>query len=497
MAVTAETPPVGARGAESVPMEGAVLRRRVLHGFFWLGSGTSVGQALSWISTIIVIRLLAPSDYGLMAMTTVFTGLVATVGEFGIGAALVQARHLTEREVRQIFGWVLLTGAAGAILAFASAPFIAAFYRQPQLVPLIQVMSFSIVLTMLYVVPQSMFVRELNFSAKAKIDVASQVVSVLFTLVFAWAGMGVWSLVAGLMSLQVIKAVLYTAAGGWTSPLFQFRGSLGLLKYGLTVTFDRLLSFLYQQSDKIIIGRVLGDALLGTYNVAQTLGMIPLEKVLPIITQVSFASYSRIQGDLERVRRNLLRSTRAVALIAFPLFFGMSAVAPFGIPLILGPKWSSVVLPFQLLCFGLPFRALGPLLGSALHGIGRPDLSVRNMASYTVTLTVAFLVTAPFGLVPVCIAWLVVYPAVFAVTTAMSLRHIELPLRSYFAEVRFPLFASLVMLGTVEALKRIVISPGPMYSLAGLVLAGMALYAALILTFKRREYDDIRSLLRR
>jgi O-antigen/teichoic acid export membrane protein len=316
-------------------------------------------------------------------------------------------------------------------------------------------------------------------------------------LVFVWTGTGIWSLVAGLLALHATKAVGFNLARGWVSPLFDLRGSSGLLKYGATVTSDRVLSFMYQQSDKIVVGRMLGDMLLGTYNIAQTLGMIPLEKVLPIITQVSFASYARIQGDLDRVRRNLLRSTRAVALVAFPLFFGMSAVAPLGIPIILGAKWQSAIVPFQLLCLGMPFRALGPLLGAALHGIGRPDLSLRNMASLTVALTIAFIVAARFGLIAVCLTWLTVYPIVLLITIWLSLRQIQLPLPEYLAQIRFPIFGATLMLGTIKLLERGLATSRPGATLTLTIALGVAVYGSLIFMFKRQEFEDIRSLIGR
>jgi O-antigen/teichoic acid export membrane protein len=270
-----------------------------------------------------------------------------------------------------------------------------------------------------------------------------------------------------------------------------------LLKYGATVTADRVLSFLYQQTDKIVVGRFLGETLLGTYNIAQTLGMIPLEKVLPIITQVSFASYARIQNDMERVRRNLLRSTRAVALVAFPLFFGMAAVAAHGIPLLLGAKWESAVLPFQLLCLTMPLRALAPLIGSTLHGIGRPELSLRNMASLTVGMTIAFLICARYGLLAVCLAWVIAYPAVLLFTITRSLREMELPLHQYLAELRFPVLASTVMLGAVFGAQQLVQFPSHALSLAAMVTLGVVLYAGLFWSLKREEFAEMRLLLQR
>ena len=477
--------------------EGHALRRSVLEAFLWLGTGTTIIQTVSWVSTIVVIRLLSPADYGLMAMTSVCTVLLSTVGELGISSALIQARELNTRQIRQVFAWVLITGVTGVTIAYASAPAVAGFYDQPALIPLVRVMAFSVLLVMLYVVPQSLFVRDMNFKAKAQIDIVAQLTSVAVTLICAVNGMGVWSLVSGLMTLHLIKAAGYNVARGWTLPLFDLRGSLGLLKYGITVTGDRSLNFFYQESDKIVVGRFLGDSALGTYSVALTLGLIPMEKVLPIITQVSFASYARMQNDRERVRRNLLRSTRAVSLVSFPLFFGMSAVAPLAIPLLLGERWRAIVIPFQLICLILPLRSLGPILASALHGLGRPGVSLVNMIILSTSMMAALLAGVQYGLLGVCIVWLAVYPAILLVTTRRTLREIGIPLGRYLSEIRFPFFASALMLLTIQLLQKMIVTGKPVYSLLMAVIFGVAFYSSLVLTLKRQEYAEFRSLLRR
>src|SRR5438309_7578843 len=112
---------------------------------------------------------------------------------------------------------------------------------------------------------------------------------------------------------------------------------------------DRLMCFLYAQFAVVLGGRVLGKEALGLYAVALSLATIPMEKVLPVITQVSFAAFSRIQSDPERVRRNILRAVQLVALVCFPAFLGMAAIAAELIPVVLGARWMQLIVPFQLL----------------------------------------------------------------------------------------------------------------------------------------------------
>jgi teichuronic acid exporter len=482
----------------NTPTEIPALRNSIVQSVLWLGSSTFLGQFISWLSTIVVIRLLSPADYGLFAMTNVFTSLVLMLGQMGISSALVQKKDLTERETRQVLAWTLISGAVGTAVTYALAPLVARFYREPAVTPLVRVLGLNVFVLMLYVVPQSLFIRKMNFKLKAKIDFGAQLASVVATLVLAVYGMGVWALVAGLLAVQIVKAIVFNLAQPrLLTPLFDLRGTRRLLTYGLMVTADRLLNFVYTNADMVIVGRSLGNTTLGLYSVAMGLAEIPLNRVLPIVTQVSFASFSRLQNDPERIRSLVRQSTHAVAFAAFPIFYGMAAVAPFAVPLLLGPRWAPVIVPFQLMCLVLPLKALGPMLPPVVFAIGRPAVNVINVGLTAVAMTVALLVGVRFGVTGVLIAWLTVYPVVFLITTAKSLRAIGLPTGYYLAAIRFPFVVSALMLAAIEFLGSVVVTPGPAYSLVLFMAFGLVFYGGLVLMFRRDEYAQLRGLLRR
>ena len=476
---------------------GASFKHSVLQGFFWQGTGTIIGQVISAVSMIIVVRLLSPSDYGLMAMAGAFLTFLTVISELGIGGGLIQAKELTERQIRQIFGWILSTGLIGFFACYALAPWVARFYSAPDLVAILRILSISILLEMLYLIPRSMLIREMNFKAKAQIEVVALFGSALLTLVLAWNGFGVWSLVWSQLAMGLGKTIAYfIVRPAWIVPLFEVRGAEELLRFCVTVTGDRLLTFVYSESDTIIVGRFLGMNVLGVYNMAKTLSSLPFDRVMPIITQVSFSSYARIQEDLERVRRNLLRVTHIVALGGFPLSFGMAAVAPLGLPMMLGSKWEAIVVPFQLLCLILPLKGLTPALSPAVFAIGRPGVNLINMIIASSAMALALLAGVLYGVMGVCVAWVAAYPVVFGVTTIRSLRVLDLPIARYLAEVRFPFFASTLMLVLVWLVGRVFVTSQPLYSLILQIVAGLVCYLGLVLIFQREQYAEIRNFLR-
>jgi O-antigen/teichoic acid export membrane protein len=479
-------------------MEEPSFKTRVKSAFVWLGTGTFIGQLVSWVSTILVIRMLAPSDYGLMAMAGTVIAMIAMLSEIGVGASIIQAEGITQEDLEHIFGLVLMTSFAGAFLCFASAPLVAGFYNEPRLILLMRVLCVNFLVMSVYIVPQALFQRDMDFRAKVAVDMSSQIASSLATLLLASQGAGVWSLVIGQIVLHTMRAAGFNLARRtWWRPRYSWKKAGRFIRYGLTLTVDRIVYYLYTIADTVIVGRFLGNALLGNYAIAMNLATIPAEKVMPIITQVSFTSYSRIQNDMARIRRNLLRTVSLVAYAAFPVFFGMAAVAPEAIRLLLGPKWTAIIVPFQLICLILPLKAVNPILSPAVFAIGKPRINLVNMIITLGIMGTAFLVGVRAGITGVALAWVLAYPVVFLITTRRCLRTLRLPVRFFFAELRFPFTAGAAMLFSLLAAKAILVRLQPLPVLLLLIVSGAAIYAAAVLVFRRNDFLKLKGLIQK
>jgi O-antigen/teichoic acid export membrane protein len=461
--------------------------RQVVRSFLWQGGAQTAGQVVSWLATIVVIRFLSPADYGLMAMANVFLGFFFLFADLGFGAAAVQAASLEREQLRRMLGIVLATNVGGCVLTIASAPLVAALYGEPQLLNVIRVLSVNFLLLAAFVLPQSQLMREMDFRTKARIDVLATVSGAVTSLATALAGAGVWALIAGSLVMNGVKAVAYNVARPMAiMPQFSWGAITRLAQFGALVTADRLLFFLYSQVDILIGGRVLSKEAIGLYAVALSLAAIPMEKVLPVITQVSFAAYSRIQGDPDRVRRNVLLAVQLTSLVCFPAFLGMAAVAGDLVPVVLGARWLELIIPFQLLCLVLPLKALAALFPPALLGVGKPRVNVLNMALALVGMTGAILVGVRHGLIGMCLAWAVAYPALFAVITWRSLLPLGISLADFVSKCAFPFVTSVAMAGGVVLLRG-ALAPFAVsaWRLSVLIAAGALLYGAGVLLFQR------------
>jgi teichuronic acid exporter len=477
---------------------GAGYSRKVLHSFLWQGGGNFVGQAVSWLATLFVIRLLAPGDYGLMAMANVFFGLFFMIADLGFGSAAVQALELTREQLRRVFGIIIVLNVGAAALTFAGAPVIAGFFSEPRLIPIVRVLAVNFLFIALYILPQSHLLRDMKFNVKAKVDLGATVSSALLTLLLAALGYGVWSLVTGMVAYHGVRALLFNLARRVPLvPEFSFRSVSGLARFGMLSALSTFLFFLYGQADVVIGGRFLGADALGLYAVALSLASIPMEKVLPIITQVSFAAFSRIQTDRARVNRNLLRSVRLVSLACFPAFLGLAAVAPIFVPLVLGPRWIELVVPFQVLCLVLPLKAVASLFAPPLYGVGRPGVVVGNMATALGIMVVALLLGVRHGVLGLALAWLIAYPLVFALIAHRSLAALRVPWSDLLRSMAFPTLASGLMFAAVVGVSRL---PGEALGatarLALLVGSGAAFYCALVYAFNRDSVMELVRVLR-
>jgi O-antigen/teichoic acid export membrane protein len=280
------------------------------------------------------------------------------------------------------------------------------------------------------------------------------------------------------VALQIVHPCLF-----W--PVLAPAELRGSVRFAGWVTLDRLLWFAYTNVDVAIAGRVLGSAAVGVYSTALSLASIPLDKVMTIVNEISLSAFSRIQDDRDRVRRGMLRALESVSLLGFPVFLGMAAVAPEMIDLLLGAKWAAAVVPLQIVCLVFPLRALGLLFAPALFGSGRPRVVVENNAVTLVCIAVALAIGVRWGVVGLCVGWVVGYVPAFCVVAWRTLGLLHIPVRQVVGTVAFSASASLVMAAVVTVARTFLDDQLPRVGvLTSLVVIGTGVYAALLATFR-------------
>ena len=470
------------------------IRERVLHALKWSASAKFFSQLISWGITIVVIRLLTPADYGLMAIALLFINFTMMMNELGLGAALVQKRHLVELEVQQVFGFILLGNLLFFIILFIAAPFISDFFDEKRLILVVQVLAIQFLLAGFELVPMALLERDLDLKKKSIVQLAGQVLGGLCSLSLALNGLGVWSLVWGSMTTSAVRAVgMNLARPCLRLPRFSFIGMKKMFTFGSFVTGERVLWFFYNQADIFIIGKLLGKELLGIYSVAMHLSSLLMHKTGEVIYTVSFPAFAKVQSEKERTAAYLLKSVRVLSFIMFPVFLGMSAIADEIVYVLLGNKWEAAAIVLQLVCIVMPLRMVSNLFPPLLQGVGRPDISLGNLIFASLFMPIGFLIGTKWGLVGVSLAWIITFPLVLLIMLHRTLPLVNLHIKDIFQAMAWPLFGSILMYCVVILIRFLIEGvAGVIVTILILIISGVFVYVSM----NRHGWKEVYGLLR-
>ena len=453
------------------------IKSQVMSALRWSAVAKISGQLVNWGITLFVIRLLAPADYGLVAMLTLIFMFLSMLGEMGFGSSITQSPTLDEQEIRQTFGAALLVNVAICALLVAGAPAIAAFYDEPRLVDMTRVSAIGFLGAGFMPVYAGLLQREMRFRASAQIDIVCGVIGNLATLGFALAGLGAWALVlGGLVSAPVRIGMVLTASTRLYWPSFRFGSTRRLWTFGGNVLITRVVWYWSSQADVLIAGKFLGKDVLGFYAVAVHLASLPMQRAAGIINSVAFAAFAKIQNDPRAVTANTRLGVRLMALVTFPVLWGIAAVAPELVEIAIGPTWEQSVLPLTLVALTIPLRMIGSIISTTIMSLGRVDVAMWTTIAGACIAPPLFLLGSRHGIVGLSMAWLVVAPVMFLLNLYRALPILGVSLTDVAKEVWRPMASAAVMFVVVEGLRRVLPHLPSLLLLPILIASGAATY---------------------
>src|SRR5215831_7379448 len=229
------------------------IERRAISALKWATAAKLVVQLASWAGTLVVVRLLTPDDYGLMAKVAVVCAIAGAIAELGLGAAIVRSVAIERDDLRKIFGVALLVGASITAAIAVASPLLSRLFQEPRLTWPLAVASLQIIVGTLAVIPSASATRDLSFRRLAKSEIAAGGIGIAATLLLALLGAGVWALVLGTLLGAAARSATLLAFGERVWPLFSLHGIGEHLKFGLTLAGNRVAYFIIVQSD-ILIG---------------------------------------------------------------------------------------------------------------------------------------------------------------------------------------------------------------------------------------------------
>lgn len=471
---------------------------QVLAALKWTVIGRISTQFVSWAITIVVMRLLAPADYGLLAMATLFSSLLAVIAEIGMGSSIIQSKGITPRQIRQIYGIVLLSNAGIVLLlSLVIAPTAAWFFAEPKVAPVVQAISLQFVPAAFGVIPSALLDREMAYKGRAVVGFVSAMSGAVLTLLLAYAGFHTFALVWG-----NVAAAAFSAIGlNWLKPyrewpLFDFSGIGHMIRFGRDVAANRLVYYFYSQADSFIVGKLLGKVDLGLYSVSMNLASMPASRLAVTIDQVAFPALAKVGREGGDTGQYILKSLRGISLLAFPVLWGMSCVAPELIFVLLGDSWGDAGLALRLLSLIMPLRVLGPIFHASLQSVGKANVSFRNTCTTALAMCVAFVIGCKFGLLGIALAWAVVFPLVFIFNTARTAPYLGITIGAIGGAVYKPMLASCLMYAVVTALRASCPLSSTLALLVLLVMGGAATYLGASFALNREGLFEAWRMLR-
>jgi PST family polysaccharide transporter len=449
-------------------MDSLPLGKTIRSAYAWVVTGTVLRHGLAFALSMMLARLLMPSDYGLVGMTAVFIGILATVQNLGIAAAVAYFND-DESKLPTYYTATAALGILLTALTLAGAPLIARFYDNEQLTPIVRALSLLLLMGGFKSVSEARLARSFQFKRLMLIENIVGLSSGAIAVGMAAAGFGAWSLVGNWLLVAALQtgSVLYMLP-----PRFTLRPDGAVLKkalrYGLPQTGSMVLWKIYDSSDYLVIGKLLGSGPLGVYTLAFRMATLVNEKVSAIVNRVSFNTFAALKDDREHGAAHWLSLTDKVATVNFALLALVAVLGEDIVLVVLGSKWAAAVLPMRILCAVGAIKTLSSITTSLLNGNGRTSLVFAVTITNTVVMPAAFAIACILGgVVGVAIAWCVLLPASALYLTRRAAGVAGIGMGRYFRTLRSPaLTAAACLAGSLPA--AMALEPG----LSRLLIAG-------------------------
>ena len=455
---------------------------RVRSALAWRWGSQLVAQFITWGSTIMVVRLLDPSDYGLFAMSQVVVTALNFLNGWSFASSLIQADKVGEREIGQAFALLLLTNGMLALIQLLLAPLAADYYGQPEVAELLRVQALIFLAIPFTALPTALLARRLEFRGQGIANLVSAIAAAVTALVLAWFGFGVWALIYAPIAGYAVRAVIMcVAARLWVRPVFSLKGAGRMVGFGGALTLCQLFWIVQSQSDIFIAGHVFTVHELGLYSEALFLTLIVTGRFIPPLNDVAFPAYAELHKAGRHLGPYFERTMQSVLLVVSPIYIGLSLTAPEAILVVFGEKWTGMAPIVSGLALVMPLMAVQIICSPTVTATGKERIYLATSIAGAAVFATSFFVGVNYGAPGLVRAWWVAAPLLLAFTLALTLPQIDLSLRRLLGAALPPAVACLVMAAVVSALRSVLPADiGPVATLALLGLAGAATYAAIL-----------------
>jgi O-antigen/teichoic acid export membrane protein len=469
------------------------LKDKTVKGMKWSALERFSVQGLQFLIQIFLARILLPSDYGVIAVLTVFISIAQTFVDSGFSNALIQKLDRDEDDYTTAFLFNIGVGAFFYFILYFSAPYIADFYNMPILTSITKVIGLVVFFNSLCIVQQSILMIKIDFKNQTFISLVAVTLSGILAFYLATHGYGAWALAWQAVAAAFFRALFFWIFVKWTPKgRFTKKSFKRLFSFGSKLLLSGLLNTIYQNIYVIVIGKFYTSKTLGFYSKAKELSFYPAASVTNIIQRVSYPVLSRMQNEDERLHDNYRKLIRLSAFIFFPLMIGLAATADPFVRLLLTDKWENSILLLQILCFSMMWYPIHAINLNLLQVKGRSDLFLRLEIIKRVVITIILIFTLPLGLVALCIGQVVNSLLALFFNTYYTGKFIKVSFFSQLKDLLPVLIASGIMFAVIFLINQLIANL--LLKLILDIVIGALVYTAIM--WRSYEFKELKTILK-
>lgn len=466
------------------------IQKKTIQAIFWAFSERIGQQVIHVVVTIILARLLLPSEFGLIAMLSIFVAVAQSFIDSGFGQALIQKLDADHIDESSIFYFNIFVGVGVATLICLSAPWIAMFYNMPLLAPITYLLSLNLVINAFGIVQTSLLTKHIDFRTQMKASMIATILSGVLGVVMAYNGLGVWSLVAQSLVSNFVRTSLLWVFHQWRPVwMFSFAALRSMFAFGSNLFVSGLIEIFFFNIHFLVIGKIFSAADLGFYSRAKGLQGLVAKDVSTSVCRVAFPAFSSIQEDRTRLKSGVRKALMTMAMINFPLMVGLAVVAEPLVLLLITDKWLPCVPYLQLFCIVGALLPLQEINLNVLKALGRSDLFLRLQIIKKTLVAVALFLTYRWGILAIIYGQIVTSIIDYYLNSYYTGRLIDYPIITQVKDLMPSIFITAIMGFGIYGLRYVVVS-GPLFLLMTQVIGGVVFYCFLCRSIRLSTFMD-------
>lgn len=472
------------------------IKQQAASSVFWSAVERFSVQGIQFVLSIIIARLLLPTDYGLIAMLSIFMAIAQTFIDSGFANALIQKKDRTEVDYSTVFYFNILVSVIIYLLLYISAPYIAGFYNEDSLSAITRVVGLTLIINSFGIVQQAKMTIALDFKCLAIASLLSVIISGIVGIVLAYSGFGAWTLVYQSLLNNLLRVIFTWIFSGWKPMLcFSKESFWGLFSFGSKLLLSSLLHTIYTNLYTLVIGKKFSSGELGFYNRAFTLAQFPSANLTNVIVRAVYPIQCRLQDDTEQLNLMFLKYMRMACYIIFPVMVGLSALAEPLVRLLLTDKWLPAVPLLQIMCIAYMWDPVMKINHNMLNVKGRSDYFLYAEIFKKIIAFAILFATIPFGVKVMCIGLILYAFADMAIIIFYSkkLTHI-----GYWEQIRALVPVSLLSFTMGASMYGVTLLDISLYAqLAIGTLGGISYYLLFSYVFRFQELNILLGVFRK